>query len=452
MRNTLRRAVRLRTLAGLFFCTLLSMSLVAQAPPSQDTFVSSATPKVNFGSSIALVVSPGSTSYIQFNLSGIPAGAIVSKATLRLYVDAVATKGSFDVYQLNSAWSENTLTYNTPAPALGASATGGHPVSVGAGSMNQFLLIDITSLAQGWVNGTIPNNGVAIALTTATGAFSFDSKESLLTGNGPELELALVSQGPPGPTGPQGIPGPEGPQGIQGVQGLPGTPGANGATGAQGPQGVQGDRGFPGLPGATGAQGPPGPQGVQGLPGIQGPAGPGGFRGMREFINPGGVSSLPYIWSPPDGVTHVMVQIWGGGGGGANFNGFVQGTGGGGGAFSSSVLDVTPGTIYMVNVGGGGKGADVFGSAGNGSESNMSVQDGPKLIFAAGGSAGINSNFTVDGGQPDLSAAVSRAGGQGTLTGGGLAFGASFCFNGGETGRGGDPAQGGHPGYVLLVW
>jgi len=151
MRNTLRRAVRLRTLAGLFFCTLLSMSLVAQAPPSQDTFVSSATPKVNFGSSIALVVSPGSTSYIQFNLSGIPAGAIVSKATLRLYVDAVATKGSFDVYQLNSAWSENALTYNTPAPALGASATGGHPVSVGAGSMNQFLLIERLGIARRWL-------------------------------------------------------------------------------------------------------------------------------------------------------------------------------------------------------------------------------------------------------------------------------------------------------------
>jgi len=237
MRNTLRRAVHLRTLAGLFFCTVLSMSLVAQAPPSQDTFASSATPKVNYGPSIALVVGPGSTSYVQFNLSGVPAGAIVSKATLRLYVDAVATKGSFDVYQLNSAWSENTLTYNTPAPALGASATGGHPVAIGAGSNNQFLLIDITSLAQGWVNGTIPNNGVALALTTAAGTFSFDSKESLLTGNGPELELAFVSPGPQGPVGAQGIPGPQGLQGIQGLAGLTGPPGIDGAIGPRGTPG-----------------------------------------------------------------------------------------------------------------------------------------------------------------------------------------------------------------------
>jgi len=36
---------------------------------------------------------------------------------------------------------------------------------------------------------TIANNGVALALTTANGLFSFDSKESLLTANGPELEI-----------------------------------------------------------------------------------------------------------------------------------------------------------------------------------------------------------------------------------------------------------------------
>ena len=64
-------------------------SLLAQAPPSQDTFVSSSFAKTTFGSAINLAVGPG-TSYVQFNLSGIPSGASVSKATLRLYLDAVA--------------------------------------------------------------------------------------------------------------------------------------------------------------------------------------------------------------------------------------------------------------------------------------------------------------------------------------------------------------------------
>src|SRR3954453_5826348 len=159
----------------------LSVSLVAQAPPSADTFASSATPVLNYGAFPTLAVSPGINSYVQFNLSGVPSNATVTKATLRLYVDAVVKPGSFDVYQLNNTWSEKALTYST-APPLGPSATSGHPVGVTAASTSQFLLVDITNLAQGWVNGSIPNNGITLSLTAgSTGAFSFDSKESLLT-------------------------------------------------------------------------------------------------------------------------------------------------------------------------------------------------------------------------------------------------------------------------------
>ncbi|HTS34963.1 MAG TPA: DNRLRE domain-containing protein [Candidatus Solibacter sp.] len=211
---------------------LLPQSLFAQAtPPSADTFVSSSTAKTNYGSSIILVVQPGTTSYVQFNLSTIPAGSQVNKATLRLFVDGVLKSGNFDVYQLNGSWNESTLTYNTPPPALGPSATGGNPISISSSALNDFLLIDITSTVQAWVNGTLQNNGIALALTGgSSGIFSFDSKESLLTGNGPELEIVLN-----GPTGPQGPPGPQGIQGIQGVQGVQGLPGPIGPQGPPGP-------------------------------------------------------------------------------------------------------------------------------------------------------------------------------------------------------------------------
>jgi len=49
-----------------------------------------------------VVVQPGTTAYIKFNLSTVPANATISKAMLRLYVDAVARSGSFDVCRLNS--------------------------------------------------------------------------------------------------------------------------------------------------------------------------------------------------------------------------------------------------------------------------------------------------------------------------------------------------------------
>jgi hypothetical protein len=265
---SLTRARRpIRTAFRCLLCfALLSLHLLAQAPPSADTFVSSSTPKINYGPAIALVVGPGTTSYVRFNLAGIPAGASISKATLRLYVDAVAKAGKFDVYQLNSSWAENTLTYNTPPPPLGTSVTNGTGGSITTASWNQFLLIDITALAQGWVNGTIPNNGVALALTSgSSGSFSFDSKESLLTGNGPELEIALNSgTGPQGPQGPAGPVGPQGPQGLAGAVGPTGPTGATGAQGATGLQGAQGPLGPMGLTGAQGLQGVAGPQGAAG--------------------------------------------------------------------------------------------------------------------------------------------------------------------------------------------
>ena len=99
---------------------------------------------------------------------------------------------------------------------------------------------------------------MALALTSgSSGSFSFDSKESLLTGNGPELEIAFNSG-----TGPQGPQGPAGPVGPQGPQGTAGAAGPKGDTGATGPQGSSGPSGPQGAPGAQGPQGPPGTAGM----------------------------------------------------------------------------------------------------------------------------------------------------------------------------------------------
>jgi len=224
-----------------------------QAPPRADTFVSNEAPSRSFGSEPLLAVQSGTTSYIQFNLAGLPAGAAVSKATLRLYVDAVSQAGSFDVYEIDSPWSESSLTFNN-APSLGVSATGGKPVTVSKSSLNQFVQVDITPLVLGWLNGTVPNNGLALALTGTSGCFGFDSKESEYTSHEPELEVTFASG-----TGPQGPAGPQGAQGLTGAQGPAGPQGTAGLNGAQGPQGPIGT---PGLQGATGPAGTPGLSGV----------------------------------------------------------------------------------------------------------------------------------------------------------------------------------------------
>jgi hypothetical protein len=192
-------------LAAAFCLVLSTFSLAQSAPPTADSYAWSLQPTQNYGSQIALVVKSGANSYIQFNLSTLPTGASVSKATLRLFVDAVAKNGSFNVYPVTSSWSESTLTWNT-APTVGASVAG--PITVNGSSLNQFVLIDVTSLVQGWVSGSTVNHGLALELVGTTGSFSFDSKESFLTAHQPELETEVTGPagaiGPAGPTGPQG--------------------------------------------------------------------------------------------------------------------------------------------------------------------------------------------------------------------------------------------------------
>ena len=184
---------RLAVLLLSTLCLLTGALRAQQSPPSADTYVNSSSPNKNYGSSILLVVGQGSTTYMRFNLAGVPTGATVNKATLRLFVSAVVTGGQFDVYNLPATptWSESTLTYNTPPPALGSSATGGHPVTVSTSSMNNFVLVDITATVQGWLANPSTNNGVGLAVVGTTGYFSFESKEGILTSHEPELEIVL---------------------------------------------------------------------------------------------------------------------------------------------------------------------------------------------------------------------------------------------------------------------
>jgi hypothetical protein len=175
----------------------------SQAPPSADSYVTTAMPLGNFASSPILPVQPDTTSYVKLNLGALPSNVRIAKATLRLYVDAVTAPGSFDVYAVNGNWREGSLTALN-APLFGASATGGQPVAITKASVNQFVLVDITSLAQGWMDGSIVNNGIALALTSATGSFSFDSKESGGSGHQPELIVVagapeMISERAPAP-------------------------------------------------------------------------------------------------------------------------------------------------------------------------------------------------------------------------------------------------------------
>src|ERR1035438_4815148 len=180
--------MQLRRLAIVATTLLSTLSFAQSAPPTADTYSDQGNPAQNYGSQPTFWVGNGNNGYLQFNLATLPSGINVNKATLRLYVNDSGTGGSFNVYQLNTSWSESTLNWGN-APSPGELVAG--PISVS--EANQFVEVDITSLVQGWANGSVQNNGLVLELAEFDIAFyfSFDSKENTDTSHQPELEIVL---------------------------------------------------------------------------------------------------------------------------------------------------------------------------------------------------------------------------------------------------------------------
>jgi hypothetical protein len=170
----------------------------AQVTPLGDTYTNSADPTTNYGAQKTLDVDAAKEiTYIEFNLASVPAGASISQATLKLYVNTVVTAGAFELYAVNGTWTESALTYDL-APALGSVIDASVPITTA--DKNQYILIPMTSTVQGWLNTPATNNGIALV---AIGTFNatFDSKETATTSHPPELDIVFAGGGGSGITG-----------------------------------------------------------------------------------------------------------------------------------------------------------------------------------------------------------------------------------------------------------
>jgi hypothetical protein len=177
---------------------LLTLTLLAatagysQITPLGDSYTNTAASTTNYGATTQITVDAAAdVSYIQFNLASIPAGSVVSQATLKLYVNSVTTAGSFNVDYVNGAWTESTIDASN-APPLGTAIASS--IAVTAAEKNQYILVNVTSALQAWLNETETNNGIALVANSTFHA-TFDSKESTTTSHAPELDIVFAGGG-----------------------------------------------------------------------------------------------------------------------------------------------------------------------------------------------------------------------------------------------------------------
>jgi hypothetical protein len=94
---------------------------------SADAWVDQGSPSSNKGSdSILKVMSKSSNNlraFVQFYLPAAPQGCVVQAATLRLYAASSRTGRTLQALQVNSSWTENSVTWNNQPATTGAAAT-----------------------------------------------------------------------------------------------------------------------------------------------------------------------------------------------------------------------------------------------------------------------------------------------------------------------------------------
>jgi YVTN family beta-propeller protein len=274
---------RTQCLAILASVAFVSPAFGTEAILTDDTAINIAIPKALHRSSPLLGIAASRTGvtkqvYLKFDFSNLPAnstGALIEKATLRVYLRNVKAPGLLDVLPATSPWSEDTLTGDNP-PTQGAAEIVGVPIRLG--DKQQWVVIEVTGLVREWLDGTVPNHGIVLLpqFTPGIGGLvaAFDSKENSATGHEAILDVVLAEPGPEGPQGPKGDPGlrgdtgPQGPVGETGPKGDMGSVGPQGETGAVGPQGPQGPIGLTGDKGDKGDRGETGPTGPPAFGGL----------------------------------------------------------------------------------------------------------------------------------------------------------------------------------------
>jgi len=159
---------------------LVTVDLIASA----DAYVNAGQPTANFGSSTYLLVNPPSRTsrtYVMFDLSTIPPGAVVQQALLKLYVSQnlyYLTNQYLDCYAVGGSWHESTLNWNNQPNIVAGTA-----VSSQIRPSGSWMTWDVTSSASQYISNRRPNYGWCIrdpdeAFVEIPPVIRFNSRES----------------------------------------------------------------------------------------------------------------------------------------------------------------------------------------------------------------------------------------------------------------------------------
>ena len=176
-----------------------------------DTYINSSTPNTNNNSTI-LIVGEGNTSVdvartlIKFDLSSIPANAVIQDATLSLWfsTDISSNARTMRAYRVLRNWVEAQATWNIYSTGnnwgtagCANTTTDREATDIGSVSVSASETPDTekqisltASKVQEWVSGTTANYGLLIQMDTESNdAYAFHSSGGATAGYRPKLVI-----------------------------------------------------------------------------------------------------------------------------------------------------------------------------------------------------------------------------------------------------------------------
>jgi hypothetical protein len=159
----------------------VSVIKVITIRPSADSYVYSGSAGTNYGNSPQLISGLGNRAdriyriYIKFDLSEIPANAVIFGANLYLYKYSGSTGVAMNVHRVLSGWEENTINWNNK-PSYEPAYTDRRA----SPSNDNWMFWNVTRDVRGFVDGSYSNHGWYIKHndeTTLNTRVYFRSKE-----------------------------------------------------------------------------------------------------------------------------------------------------------------------------------------------------------------------------------------------------------------------------------
>ncbi len=161
-----------------------------------DSEVESINPTNNYGNSSGCAVGNTATNiirtYIKFDLSTVPANAVIVDADLKLYQWGTLGTDNFTIglYKVTSDWDESTIDWD-PQPTCSVDAEITSDITWAW--VATWRSWDIDTLAQAWLDGSITNYGVVLKDTDEdlvnTLAYFLTSDYTYDTSKRPKLEI-----------------------------------------------------------------------------------------------------------------------------------------------------------------------------------------------------------------------------------------------------------------------